>query len=325
MSNNAPSGLGWNVPGTPLTSDLLLGRGILMAGKLAVTGTGQIVFWRDLGNANAFSLSPDTQTVDHKTSYDHIRSTDARVTLEQSYTISFTLEEFSMNNLSAWFLGEVGLADIASIPVPTGNLDNAYSNANPIEAGAIANATIFVTSTTGGLVPYGRWMELYDNSGNRAYDLGSVVTVEGLGGSPALTEGTDYILDRKQGLIRILESMTEAKALLVATAGGMRYSADQNTSAPERIGTFNILKGSAQDIALRFASVNPNDGGQLRMLTLPRVSITPTGDLPLIGEDWAGMEFEGTNLRSISTATQIASRPYGWVEMWDGATSGILA
>lgn len=79
---------------SPSTSNYTLGKGIL-----SIAEYGSSVF-TDLGNCPSLEIEPTEEVLDHYSSRAGTRSKDKTVTLEKAYTLTFNLDELSIENMS---------------------------------------------------------------------------------------------------------------------------------------------------------------------------------------------------------------------------------
>ena len=94
----------------PNTSNYTLGKGVL-----SVADYGSAVF-TDLGNCPSFEIEPTEETLDHFSSRSGIRSKDKIVTLEKAYTLTFNLDELSIENMTLFMRGtHTGNAEIQGL------------------------------------------------------------------------------------------------------------------------------------------------------------------------------------------------------------------
>jgi hypothetical protein len=89
----------------PNVDNLFLGKGALYFSRFDTNGvqTGEL----DLGNATACGLQLAQTTKDHFTSREGIRKRDLVVAVEEKWTLKFTLEEYSKENLNLWARGSL--------------------------------------------------------------------------------------------------------------------------------------------------------------------------------------------------------------------------
>ncbi len=119
----------------------------------------------------------------------------------------------------------------------------------------------------------------------------SSVVVKKAGGTPTYVNGVDYTIDTtlkddKIGRILILESgdIVDGDNIVVSyTKGAVTY---------QKVAAF---KQTQVEGFLRFVSDNP--AGIQQELQIWRVSLTPSGDTAMIGDDWATLAFTGEVLK----------------------------
>src|SRR5262245_43608037 len=139
--------MGKNTSGLPNTGDYVLGRGKVYGALIdTVTEKPTAAGWRDLGNAPEFTLSLETEKLEHQSSMEGLKVVDKEVTLSQKMSIGFSLDEINDQNLSEWLSGETA------------------SHTNTAIAG-------FSNVTQSSAVVLGRWYDLVNGSGERAYDI----------------------------------------------------------------------------------------------------------------------------------------------------------
>ncbi len=112
---------------TPSPQNYTLGRGIVYFDR-ALNTTGLHTGERDLGNASTFNVSVELEKLEHFSSRAGLRAKDKEVVLELTPTITFTLDEFNVENLKLALFAdsvEVVQAD-QDIVVGTGYKNNRY-------------------------------------------------------------------------------------------------------------------------------------------------------------------------------------------------------
>lgn len=270
-----------NTTGITNPQDYLLGRGKLYYCELLSTdlpdedGDG----WVDVGNVPEFSVTSETNILDHFSSQSGLRSRDKRIVIDQAFNLSFQAEEFNEENALLWLF---------STPAAATN-------------GTIAG---FVERTIITNVKKGRNYPIVDASGNRCTGFrASDLTLE-KSGSPdtALTLNTDYTVDTQAGLVHILTTGAvladgdEVDGTLVAYGSGeaTRFVPLQNRTVV--------------DVAMEFIGSNPDTGGKF-ILHLNKVSLSPDASLNLItASEMARMSFRGACERVPSL-----TYPVGWI------------
>jgi len=257
---------GPNTSGLPDTGDYILGRGIIYICPLAASGgTTQGRPWRDLGNATAFSLNLATTKLDHKSSRAGLATIDKSVVTEQKATCKFTLDEVNDENLALFFQGEKATHTNVSI-------------AGFTERQMIAS------------VELGRWYDICNAAGERAYDVLTADLLVEKDAAPDVTldEGIDYKINSKQGQI-----------FFFATAVKIAAGDPVNVTLTARPGASPVKEVRGQTTtsvlcAIKFVGENPANNDEQFELHINQVQLAPSGDLALIGEQFATMEFEGT-------------------------------
>jgi len=228
---------------------ITLGKGSLYFAPFAA-GTQNISDFRFLGNAPSFSLTIDVNKLDHYDSTQKIKQKDKIVVLETTRSGAITLDEIHPDNVAMFLFG---------------------LNTKITEAAA----TGLTESFTG--VKLGRFYAIGISSsypsGRRNIDPATFTATKNGGGT--LVAGTDYVLDAKGGMIHLLEG-----------ASGIA-DGDQLDITYDQLGyTRNHVKAGGDLIegALKFISNNPT--GAHNDVYIPYASLTPTGDMQLIGDDW---------------------------------------
>ncbi len=271
---------GLNTTGAPNTRDYSLGRGIVRLASLAASGLPDANGFRDLGNAPEFNISLTVEDLRHQSSREQLKFTDKRVTISQEIGVSFILDEMNFNNLSDFFVGSTETYD------------------NPHDTTWLTTNLSVISSS----IKVGNWYQLHDDGTagshgpNRVYNLGAASLVhifeKDPGGVPvALVEGADqdFVLDEEMGLVRFLAG--GPAALVDGDSVGWRISVA--AAVPEDLSQVNALQRADVVGALLFIGTNAADQGNKTEYLFHRVSISPDGDLPLIGDEWMQASFSG--------------------------------
>jgi len=252
-----------NTTGLPNTQDYVLGRGILYFSSNDPV-TGKPLAWRDLGNAPEVSISTETETLDHFTSRAGLRQLDKSVTLSVGMKVTFSLDEMNDQNLAMGVLGNI----------------SSFTNA------AIAGFVEY-PMVLGANMTLGRWYDIVNSSGARAYDVETAnVTFKNDSTTQTLVEGTDYTLDLVNGRVFLRTTAT-----LISNNVAMRcvLTADAGAKVVQEV---RGLLNSGVVGALKFIEKNPANSDKSREWTFHQVTLKPSGDLSLIGDDWSQVTFE---------------------------------
>lgn len=263
---------GLNTTGTPNVDDYSLGRGKVYLATLDALDAPQA--YVDLGNAPKFTCKIATEELKHMSSRTGVKTTDKTVVTSQETSGSFTLDEINFGNL-ARFLG--GTASAANTNAATAGFT---------EYKMIDNVVL------------GRWYELRNSAGLRAYDITvGDLTVE-VSGAPdvALVEGTGYTLDADMGLI-----------FFPATGGTAVAGDDIDVTLVAKAGAKTLSKvvaaqGTNTYYALKFLSNNPVDDNAEQEWQFHKVTLRGNGDIGLIDDKFVEIGYEFTATRSNWTA-----------------------
>lgn len=208
----------------------------------------------DLGNCPGVNITISTEKKDHYASTTGLRQKDKTWNLQVDRTGTLTCDNFSPSNAALWLSGTIEKKTQAATPV-----------ADELRT----------------VIP-GRQYQLGATSAN---PLGvrnvTAVTVKNTAGTTTYVAGTDYNVDTATGRVQIIEGGA-------ITAGPVHFGYTPVAA------TFESVKSGAKAEltgALRIVSDNPD--GDNRDWYLPKVTLTPSGDLSLIaeGDDVVTMEF----------------------------------
>jgi hypothetical protein len=269
-----------NTTGGANVNDYNLGRGIVYVSELV---NGLPVAWRDLGNAPAFSMTIEKETLEHKSSREGLATVDKEVVLSQKMSISFQLDEINAENLALFLSGEKG------------------SYANPGVLGVASQNQKWTD------VELGRWYDFTTAAGVRIMGVDSVDVllekyVDGGAGDVALVEGTDYTFDGALG--RVFLKSTAAN---IAAGDDMNLTVTADAGAPATVNEVKALTQSNTLVAVKFVSENPANNDEQTEWQFHQVSLGPEGEASLIGEDWTVLGFSGV---CQSNPTADADSPY---------------
>lgn len=268
---------GLNETGLPSTADYNLGRGIIYFAALDAT-TEFPLNYRDLGNAPEFSISVETETLEHQSSRAGLKVTDKEVLISQKISLSLTLDEINFDNLAVLMSGSA----VAS----------AFTN--PAVAG-FAEKKDWIP--TGDLV-LGRWYDMTDGAsflaGTRIYDIteeGDVILDNG-SDEVNLDFGTDYTLDLEMGRIFFFSGAAKISA---GVEVDFTLTAD---AAPLKVDEVRALSQTTITGALKFISENPASSDKQTEFQFHKVSLKAEGDFSLIGDEFTQMQFTAVAERS---------------------------
>lgn len=202
-----------------------------------------------LGNCPSVTLTIATEKAEHFSSMTGLREKDASVVVQIDRTGTLVCDNMKPENFALWLSG----------------------SRTPRTQTAVA-----VTAEIRSVMP-GRFYQLGATTAN---PLGvrnvTAVTVKDEAGTTTYDAGDDYNVDLETGRVQIVEGGAIA-------AGNVQFGYTPVAASFDRVTT-----GSASEIrgALRIVSDNATGGD--RDYYMPRVTLTPDGDLPIIAE---GTEF----------------------------------
>jgi hypothetical protein len=316
------------MPDTPSPDNYTLGRGIVYFSKKTATGyDGE----RDLGNAPEFTFSVALDTLDHFSSRSGLKAKDKKVVTLLTPGISFVLDEVNADNLALLTLTDseeinqaVSAADSGENEAIVGvNPDRFYvlgkrntkittlkydtgtvifvkglvvtgaggAQAKILEVdGDVVSGTLYLGVVTGG--PFIDGEALTDSGTGAALADGVDATADGIAltdgeAAPVFyTAGTDFSVDATRGRIKILK-------------GGAIVAADDLEALYHyAVASYTKIKAFSEteiEGLLRFIGDCPV--GSNAELEIWRVSLTPSGDTALIGDDWSTISFDGEVLK----------------------------
>lgn len=218
-----------------MAKDIVLGRGKLYFGKFLSSTNETHQGLEYIGNTPSFSLTVETQELDHYDSDEGLKVKDESITLQVDYSGTLVTDAITTANLARFFFG--------------------------------SSTTVAQSSATNE-----QWTgTVYQNS---LYHTGarsiSNVTVTGSGGTPSYTEGTDYTLNLETGTFTIVADggIASGTAIEVNYDQGA-VSHDQVSSGKEPLSgelyfeSFNPV-GPKRDVQMQKVVMRPNGEFQMK-------------------------------------------------------------
>ena len=264
--------LGRNLSGRPDNKDYLLGRACVFVSELDAV-TGLPTCYRQVGNTPNLSLSIDVEELTHRASLCAQFGgavVDRRLIIQQTLSISMTLEEINHENAAIFVSGTV---------------DNP---ANP----AVAGITAYDITTE---LALDCWYPIFDSAGVRAMGIDkSLVTVNDVTAAPVLlVQGAaptgDYTVDEVSGLLEFhaggpatLETGDDIEVVLAADAG-----------APATIERVLALTAVQKRFAVKAMIENANNANEIVEMEFHSVALVGDGDLAVVGDELAQMGLVG--------------------------------
>jgi len=224
-----------------------LGRGKVSFSRFK-PGTRKPAGFIYIGNTPEFSLTIESENLDHFSSDEGIREKDDSVPLEVTRTGSLTTDSIRPENVSYFFFGTKDT--VVQVPVPA--QDETFTDVEPG-----AQFKLGVTDT--------------NPAGYFGIDAATLTVTSG---GTELDLGTDYTVNANLGTITVLE-------------GGSVVKGDDITVNFAVLGSTRsrVISGSTPiEGAMLYEAKNPK--GENFHYYLPYVKITPNGDFNLKGDEW---------------------------------------
>jgi len=204
---------------------------------------------RYIGNCPGITINIASEKSDHYNSEGGLREKDASILVQVDRTGTLNCDNMSLANLQLFLSGTQEIVTQASTPV-----------ANEAHT-----------------VQQGRYYQLGQSVSNPAgvRNIGSVV-VTNTAGTTTYVAGTDYNIDTTMGRIQILTG-----AIIDDQIIHVDYTPTATTWDRVKTGSTAELYGALRIVA-------DNASGDNRDFYMPKVSLTPNGELPIVAE---GIEF----------------------------------
>lgn len=229
------------------TNNYTLGRGKVYFSRF-IDGTEDPEGFRYLGNTPEFSLTIESNDLDHFSSDEGIRELDDSVPLEVTRTGSLTTDNISAENVALFFFGSTEALTQTVVASGTETLANVKAGHGYLLGVTDLNPSGYMgINTTGFLVKKGL---------------------------TTLVSGTDYTMDFDSGFVTFIEGGA------VADDDDIDVTYAVKASTRERV----ISGSSPVTGALLFITKNPK-GTDSRWL-MNKIKMAPNGDYALKGDDW---------------------------------------
>lgn len=206
---------------------------------------GALTGEEEFGNCPSFTIAIETTKAEHFSSETGLKQKDAAVTVEVNRTAKVECDNISASVLANFL---------------SGSLETVTQN-----SGSVTDETIVVKK--------GRQYQLGRSESNPAgaRNITNVV-VTNAGATTTYVLGTDYAVDLELGRLQILSGGAIAD-------GTIKVDYDKASKTWSRIKT-----GAVAELAGAIRVIADNASGENRDFYLPKVNLTPEGDLPVIAE-----------------------------------------
>ena len=202
-----------------------------------------------MGNCPGVNLSIETEKAEHFSSEKGLREKDESLVVQVNRTGQLTCDNFSSANFALWLSGTRTTVNQAATPV-TGEV-RSVAKGRFYQLGATPSNPLGVRNVT-------------------------AVTVKSSDGTTTYVAGDDYNVDLETGRVQILADGDIA-------AGNVQFGYTPVAGSYE-----TVRSGATAEIQGALRIVSDNASGGNRDFYMPKVTLTPTGDLPIIAE---GTEF----------------------------------
>jgi len=316
--------------GSPSTDYYQLGKGVVYFNQKD-TSTGLYTGERDLGNAPAFTFNTAIEKLEHYSSRGGLRAKDKEIISQITPGVSFTLDEINKENLALLTLGDIATVAQTAGYVSGEAIDAFLDKRSDLSKRSIGTTFVATGSFTGGPFTLGETV-----TGGTSSATGIVcLATDGTGLWIAVTSGTFASGETITG--GTSSASATSSALGVWTPGVLLVQDDADTITytagtdyevntdlkDDSIGRIKFLEGGSIadgdevhvtfgyaavtyyqikafsntqiEGMLRFVSDNP--AGEQQELEIWRVSLTPSGDTAMIGDDWSTLGFSGEILK----------------------------
>jgi hypothetical protein len=257
-----------NTTGLPDVGSYNLGRGKVYKAVIdTVTGKPNTDGFLFLGNCPQFNLNVTEETLEHVSSQEGTGTVDKQVTTKRTASINFQLDEINQETMRMFFSGTT-TTETNSAVAGFAEINQKYMN-----------------------VKLGRWYELSNSTGVRAFDIQlttDVVLEKDAAMDVPLVEGTDYELDYVWGRFRLLST-----AVNIATGDEINLTVVANAACQATWDVMRAFQQSAQAEQLLFQRINPANNDEEGLVYIRQTTVKADGDLALVGEDWTVCGFTG--------------------------------
>lgn len=252
----------------PHIDNLVLGRGKLYFDRYLPNTTTK-TGERYFGATASFGVTAESTDLPHYNSEESVKVKDESVTLQVDYTGTLMVENMSGANLALFLLGS---SEQTTIAAAVGEVEE-----------FTAGVGLFYQLGSTAAKPEG--VEHVDN----------VVVTDDAVPTTTYVEGTDYTVDLDNGYVEVLE-------------GGAIASGDTFTVTYDIVAQTQERVISAKDQiqgAMRFRSFN--GAGAQRNIYMPKVTLRPSGEIALKGDEWQNASFNAEILQAGNLANVFAT------------------
>lgn len=261
----------------PITADLggknyTLGRGRIFFDRFAdnavITATTRGSGERYLGNTPEFTMTSESEDLEHYSSDAGVKVKDDSVQLQLNRSAGFTCDNIDGENVALYFLG----------------------TASTITQTAATGVVETITAAK-----RGRFLQLGASEARPAgvRNVSNVVVKKGAGFTTTVAQSGNYQVDEARGRIYIESNSADIND------ADIQVTFDVQASTREQV----VSKSNSIYGALRFVADNPK--GANRDYFLPYVKLAPDGDYSLKGDEWQQIGFTVEVLKKASNVDAV--------------------
>ena len=251
------------------TQNYTLGRGKVHFSRFK-PGTQEPEGFRYIGNTPEFSLTIESETLDHFSSDEGIREKDDSVPLEVTRSGSLTTDNIDPENVALFFFGSASTVTQSVVAAAPETLtDVKAGHSYKLGVTALTPAGVFGINATGLVVEKG---------------------------ATALVATTDYVIDLDAGIITFVEGGAVVDGDDIEVTYALRASTRSR-----------VISGSEPvEGAMIYRTFNPK--GDDVVFYLPYVKVTPNGDYALKGDEWQTIPMSLEVLKPSAAGTEAIYR-----------------
>lgn len=283
-----------------------LGRGCFLASEVDDNGTP--IAWRDLGNADSFSITGDTSNLEHFSNCFRNRVKDLDLVVTTSFDFEIVLEEWHLENMGFFFQGTVSV------------FNTNFTAAAPSAAGIFAFPNTTAISTLSNNQADGRYYDVYldtDTAGgrivigaenvtgldwkDRVYDLDPAqLTLTVNGNTYTANVGANgFTYNPEAGHIFVAgtprgQAPVGLAADMIAASAGSPDNVVQAVAAygaaipTQAIDQLQAGTSTSITLSLKAVLLNGNSTTEAVEMWIPSVRLRPSGDINLLSGDELG-------------------------------------
>ncbi len=258
-------------------NNITMGAGRLFLSTLIAEGADNLNGFRFIGNTPVIDLNVEVSRKDHFTATTAVKRKDVSIIDQVTRMIDFTAEDISPENVNAWMLGDE-LGDPIEVPSATGEVDTILDvrqgHGYVLGSTKLDAKGLIRRSGAGAIKPK-------DPDGTDTLSVTCAMAGDS-GASIDCKENVDFVINRKNGVIRFLEKSNGG----VPNGATVTITYDRLASTRTQI----VAHDNQHVGQMLFTSDNPAGGNSVWWF--PHCRISPQGTFGLINDDWQKLQFQ---------------------------------